>query len=84
MNVAIAITLAALGATAVSAHPVGQTFTSRGACEAALAQVNTEDRERLVAMGVFATPGDANRFFHETFSCQKVGDAWVLLPVPRR
>jgi hypothetical protein len=73
-----------IGASAAYAHPVGQAFPTRGACEAALAQINTEDRQRLVAMGTFDTPGEANRFFHERFSCQPVDDEWVLLPVSRR
>jgi hypothetical protein len=73
-----------IGASAAYAHPVGQVFPTRGACEAALAQINTEDRQRLVAMDVFNTHGEANRFFHDRFSCQPVGDEWVLLPVSRR
>jgi hypothetical protein len=76
-----ATTALLVGASAAYAHPVGEVFASRGACEAVLAQINTEDRQRLVAMGVFDTHGDANRFFHERFSCQPDGDEWVLLPV---
>jgi hypothetical protein len=80
----MAATALSIGASAAYAHPVGAAFPTRGACEAALAQINTFDRERLVAIGVHDTPGEANRFFHETFSCQKAGDVWVLLPTPRR
>lgn len=83
-KIAAALTMCALGANSVNAHNVGEAFRSRGECEAALAQINNFDRERLVDLGIFETPGEANKFFHNTFSCQLSGGFWLLLAEPRR
>lgn len=60
-------------------HDVGAVYPSRGECESALAQINTEDRKFLVEIGEFATEGEANRWFHEVFRCELQGSDWVLV-----
>lgn len=62
-----------------TAHDMGAVYESRGKCESALAQINTEDRKFLVEIGVFETEGEANRWFHDVFSCEQQGDRWVLV-----
>lgn len=70
---------AAALATPGSAHDVGAEFDSRGQCEAALAQINVEDAEFLVSIGEFDTYGDAMRWFHDVFRCDRQGERWVLV-----
>ena len=69
---------------AALAHDVGATFPSRGACESALAQINTEDRKFLLEIGEFQTEGEANRWFHDVFHCEQQGDQWVLVFDPEQ
>ena len=64
---------AAVPAT-VWAHDVGSEFDSRGACEAALAQINIEDAEFLVSIGEYETRGQALQWFHDVFDCERQGD----------
>jgi hypothetical protein len=64
------------------AHDVGARYPSRGQCESALAQINTEDRKFLVQIGEFETEGEANRWFHEVFHCEQDEDEWVLVFAP--
>jgi hypothetical protein len=69
----------AVGGSPAIAHDVGAEYASRGACESALAQINTEDRKFLLSIGEFQTEGEANRWFHDVFHCEKQGDKWVLV-----
>ena len=71
--------LAVAISTGAFAHDVGAQYESRGLCEAALAKINMEDAEFLVSIGEFDTYGEAMRWFHEVFRCDRQGDEWVLV-----
>lgn len=63
----ILLVAALLSAPAI-AHPTGIPYSSRGDCEAAYAEYNKLDRERLSGMGF--TPGEAQKTFRDLFACQ--------------
>ena len=64
--------------TALPAHDLDEAHASRGECEAALARINTEDRKRVSEI-TGETEGELNRFFHQTFECEKIGDFWYIV-----
>lgn len=68
-------------AGAVSAHPTNERYDTRGQCEAAYAEASKFDRERLVALGVFDTRGEAQRTFRDLFRCEydEDEDAWFIV-----
>lgn len=75
----IAGLIAGAFAASASAHDVGAEYDSRGQCEAALAKINVEDAEFLVSIGEFDTYGEAMRWFHDVFRCDRQDDKWVLV-----
>lgn len=83
MNKAIVIggVAGALAAAAAVAHPTDVAYDSRGECEAAYAESSKEDRERLVANGIFPTIGAAQSTFRDRFVCEYDEDAkaWFIV-----
>ena len=67
-----------------AAHPTDIPYDTRGECEAAYAEASKFDRERLVADGVFPTPGAAQKTFNEIFACEydEYEDAWYIVFTP--
>lgn len=72
---------AAAMAAAVVAHPTDTPYETRGECEAAYAESSKDDRERLVALGIFETRGAAQRTFRDRFRCEYDEDAgaWFIV-----
>ena len=64
-----------------TAHPTGVPYETRGECERAYAESSKADRDRLVALGVFDSPGEAQRTFNEIFACEydEAEDAWFIV-----
>lgn len=76
------IALAFIAGTGTAlAHPTGVAYETRGECEAAYAESSKLDRERLVELGVFDSPGAAQRTFDEIFACEydEVEEAWFIV-----
>jgi hypothetical protein len=73
----------ALGALAIPvmtfAHPLDTPFASRGECESALAQANHDDGAVKVENGEFEDFGESNRWMHDTFHCERIGQAWFIV-----
>ena len=67
-----------------AAHPTDIAYETRGECEAAYAESSKLDRERLVAAGVFPSPGAAQRTFNEIFACEydEIEDVWYIRFTP--
>lgn len=63
------------------AHPTGIPYPTRGACEVAFEQASKEDRDQLVALGIFDTIGAAQSTFNDLFQCQydPEQDAWFIV-----
>jgi hypothetical protein len=75
-----AIALAALAFPAMAlAHPLLTAYQSRGECEAALAQANRADGDRKVEAGEFENAGEATRWMHETFRCERIDTHWFIV-----
>ena len=70
-----------LAAGSAAAHPTDVAYGSRGECEAAYAQASKFDRERLTELGIFPTPGSAQRTFRDRFVCEydEDADAWFIV-----
>jgi hypothetical protein len=68
-----AFALASISVGAI-AHDFATVFPTRGACEAALAKTNNEDRDAFFEF--FASKGDAMQFFH-LFKCVKANGGWM-------
>jgi hypothetical protein len=64
-----------------SAHPTGIPYPTRGACEVAYEQASKNDRDMLVALGIFDTIGAAQSTFNDLFQCQydPEQDAWFIV-----
>jgi hypothetical protein len=63
------------------AHPTGIPFATRGACEVAYEQASKDDRDMLVALGIFDTKGAAQMTFNNLFECEydSTQDAWFIV-----
>ena len=72
---------ATVGASAAMAHPTDVPYATRGECEQASAVSAKQDRERLVALGIFPTIGAAQSTFHEDRRCEydEEEDAWFIV-----
>ena len=81
----VAVMTLLLGATAglssAFAHPTNVAYETRGGCERASAASAKEDRERLVALGIFPTTGAAQSTFHEDWRCEydEEEGAWYIV-----
>lgn len=84
MRKVLAMTLiacATVGGGAAMAHPTDVPYQTRGECERASAASAKEDRERLVARGIFPTLGAAQSTFHEDWRCEYDDEqkAWFIV-----
>lgn len=72
---------AMIPAGSASAHPTGIAYPTRGACEVAYEQASKNDRDMLVALGIFDTIGAAQSTFNDLFQCQydPEQDAWFIV-----
>jgi hypothetical protein len=63
------------------AHPTGIPYPTRGVCEVAFEQANKDDRDMLVALGIFDTIGAAQSTFKDLFECQydPEQNAWFIV-----
>jgi len=63
------------------AHPTDIPYPTRGACEVAYEQASKNDRDWLVAAGIFDTIGAAQSTFKDLFQCQydPDQDAWFIV-----
>ena len=63
------------------AHPTDVAYPTRGACEVAYEQASKDDRDFLVAAGIFDTIGAAQSTFKDLFQCQYDAeqDAWFIV-----
>ena len=77
----ILIVSAVASGTATFAHPTDVPYASRGECERAAAESAKNDRERLVAGGIFPTIGAAQSTFHEDWKCEYDDEAraWFIV-----
>lgn len=69
-KLSLLLVCATAGASGVFAHPTTIAYDTRGECESASAQYSNDERRHRKADGT-QDPDDANRFFHETFDCEK-------------
>jgi hypothetical protein len=78
MSLALGVTVSAPVALA---HPTDVPYASRGACERAAADSAKNDRERLVAVGIFPTIGAAQSTFHDDWQCEydEEARAWFIV-----
>ena len=78
---AIAGACMGLCAAGAIAHPTDEAYASRGECESAYAKASKLDRERLVEVGIFPTPGAAQRTFRDRFVCEydEDAEAWFIV-----
>lgn len=84
MKKVAAVTLilsATVGAGGAIAHPTDVPYATRGECERASAESAKQDRERLIALGIFPTIGAAQSTFHEDWRCEydEEEDAWFIV-----
>jgi hypothetical protein len=72
---------ATAGLSGAIAHPTNVAYETRGECEKAAAASAKQDRERLVALGIFPTIGAALSTFHEDWRCEydEEEDAWFIV-----
>lgn len=74
---------AALGALAIPAmalaHDRVTAHETRGSCEAALAQANHNDGATKVEREEFENFGESNKWMHDTFRCERIGDYWYIV-----
>lgn len=72
---------AVMSAGTAVAHPTGIPYPTRGACEVAYEEASKDDRDFLVAMGIFDTIGAAQSTFRDLFECQydPEEDAWFIV-----
>ena len=72
---------AAVSGSVAMAHPTGVPYATRGQCERASAESAKQDRERLVAAGIFPTIGAAQSTFHEDWRCEydEEAGAWFIV-----
>lgn len=77
----VAVAGLVLPAGSAIAHPTGIPYASRGACEVAFEQASKDDRDMLVALGIFDTKGAAQRTFNDLFQCQYDAEqgAWFIV-----
>ena len=77
---------ATVGVSAAIAHPTDVPYATRGECEQASAESAKQDRERLVALGIFPTIGAAQSTFHEDWRCEydEEEDAWFIVDYRQR
>lgn len=75
------ILAATVGVSGAIAHLTTVPYTTRGECELASADSAKQDRERLVALGIFPTIGAAQSTFHEDWRCEydQEEDAWFIV-----
>lgn len=72
---------ATVGMGGAIAHPTNVPYATRGECERASAESAKQDRERLVALGIFPTIGAAQSTFEEDWRCEydEEEDAWFIV-----
>ena len=66
---------------AAVAHPTDIPYPTRGACEVAYEQASKDDRDWLVAAGIFDTIGAAQSTFKDLFECEYDPErgAWFIV-----
>jgi hypothetical protein len=83
-TLALALSAAAIGTPALASHPnnLDTPYHSRGACEAAVAQLSADDRSVLLDRfpNVFHRNGDVASFLTRAFTCgyDSIEDAWFI------
>lgn len=64
------------------AHTFGTAYDTRGQCEAALAEENHNHAVQKVESGESENMGEAMRWMHDRFSCERTGDFWYFARIP--